>query len=129
MTHDEMRAEYEANLLDLAKNLSDPEMAMYDKTHPEMMFEVRAKRLELQNLPPEEHKQQLMALIQNRSGYMQTSRTPNTDKQAPLALRMAELRKAAPAATKQPVMRVRSLDPEGLSSPFLSSEADPSKPN
>lgn len=66
MTHDEKLAEYEANLLELAKNLSDPEMAMYDKTHPEMMFEVRAKRLELQNLPPEEHKKQLMALVQSK---------------------------------------------------------------
>ena len=73
MTHDEMRAEYEANMreyeaniLKLAKNMTDPEIATYDEKHPEMMFEVRAKRLELQGLPPEEHKKRLMALIQGR---------------------------------------------------------------
>lgn len=59
--------QYEANLMELAKNLSEAEMLKYEKTHPQMMFEVKAKRLELQKLPPEEHKKQLMALIQAAS--------------------------------------------------------------
>lgn len=56
--------DYEAKLLRLAQTASEEWLQKMEGEYPQVVFEVRAKKLELMNLPPAQHKVKLMELIQ-----------------------------------------------------------------